>query len=494
MAQSPGAGPPEPDLAAVLKLLDELGPALQRPDRARQVEIVERLAAMRAPMGDQWRALAHLALANGEISLARRAIDLFVEGAGGNPVAQYDKATLLEQAGALREAYALLCSMPPDVPDRAANAYSRGTAALFLGDLPEARRELETATRLRPNSGAGWLSLAMSTNLAAEPAVAERIIAAERHFANADRAQCAPYCFALGKARAEIGEPALAFEAFARGARVMKSLAGYDRAVDRRDARESLRGYDGQTLSAISARQDKPTSRTIFVTGLPRSGTTLVEQILASHSAVSDGGEIDRLVVLAKEVGGRSGDAVSRYVQAHGAQNAVHLWRHLMDERFPAPGRVVDKTLGTTRFIGLAAALLPQAPLIWVTRDPLDRALSCFRTFFPASLPWSYDLEDIAYHFRLEDELLLRWQEILGERLLVVPYQALVEDSAQWIGRILSHCGLTPEPQVFAPHATARTVTTSSVMQVRRPINREGIGSAEPYREFLEPFVKAYYR
>jgi hypothetical protein len=108
--------------------------------------------------------------------------------------------------------------------------------------------------------------------------------------------------------------------------------------------------------------------------------------------------------------------------------------------------------------------------------------------------PWSCDLEDIAYHFRLEDELLAYWSDILGRRLLVVPYEELASEPEPWIRRILAHCGLPEEPQAFAPHKNARTVTTSSVMQVRRPINREGIGSAEPYREFLEPFVKAYYR
>jgi hypothetical protein len=164
-----------------------------------------------------------------------------------------------------------------------------------------------------------------------------------------------------------------------------------------------------------------------------------------------------------------------------------------LQELFPEPGLVVDKTLGNTRQLGIAASLLPQAPIVWVTRDPLDRAWSCFTTFFITTLPWTYDLEDIAFHFRLEDELLRRWQEILGDRLLVVPYEALVTQSEQWTRRILQHCGLSEEPQVFAPHANARTVVTASVMQVRRPINASAVGAAEPYREYLQPFVDAYY-
>jgi tetratricopeptide (TPR) repeat protein len=494
VAPPPGrSSAPQADVVAALKLLDELRPALQRQDRARQVEIIGRLVALRAPMGQQWQALAQLAAGHGEITLARNAIDLFVEATGGFRLALYQMAALLDLWGALEVAFAVLCNLPVDVPDRAANAFSRGTAALFLGDVGEARRQLETAVQLRPNAGAAWLSLAMSVDLAAEPAVADRILSAERHMAGAEAAQRAAYYFALGKARAELGEPALAFDAFSRGAKAMKSLASYDRDADRHDAEESLSGYSPDAISAVASRQREPTARSIFVTGSPRSGTTLVEQILTSHSGVDDGAEINRLVLLAREIGGHSYGAVRSYVNAHGAEKAALLWRHWMTERFPAPGRVVDKTLNTTRFIGLAASLLPEAPLIWLTRDPLDCAWSCFRTFFVTSLPWTYDLEDIAFHFRLEEELLRRWQETLGERLLVVPYQALVQDSEGWIRRILSHCGLSAEPQVFAPHATARTVTTSSVMQVRRPINRTAIGSAGPYRQFLEPFLNAYY-
>jgi hypothetical protein len=165
----------------------------------------------------------------------------------------------------------------------------------------------------------------------------------------------------------------------------------------------------------------------------------------------------------------------------------------LLGERFPLPGRVVDKTTDTSRKLGIAAAVLPEAPLIWLRRDPLDCAWSCFRTGFMAGIRWSNDLGDMAYNFRLEDRLLAQWQQNLGERLLVVPFEALVSEPESWIRGILVHCGLAEERQVFAPHENRRAVATASVMQVRQPINRRGIGSAEPYREFLEPFVRDYF-
>ncbi|RZM33460.1 MAG: hypothetical protein EOP67_22250, partial [Sphingomonas sp.] len=117
---------------------------------------------------------------------------------------------------------------------------------------------------------------------------------------------------------------------------------------------------------------------------------------------------------------------------------------------------------------------------------------SAFRTFFIHGLAWSYDLADIAHHMQLEDRLLAYWQARLGDRLLVVPYEALVDAPGEWTRRLLAHCGLAEEPGVFAPHETERAVATASALQVRRPINRDGLGVAEPYRAWLQPFVAAY--
>jgi len=480
------------DLSAVLHLVEQLRPALERHERARLVAIVGQLVALRAPMGDQWRQLAQIVAEIGELSLSRAAIDLFVEWSAGTDQARYQKAALLAQSGALRDAYDLLSALPEDVPSPAANAYSRGTTLLNLGKADEARALLERVVAMLPQSGSAWLALAMAADLARQPDLADRIIAAEPGLEDAFPAERAVYLYALGKAHAARGEHDLAFSAFARGAQQQRSLVTYDRDEDRRSADEAVRGYDAEAIAAIASRQREPTARSIFVMGLPRSGTTLMEQILASHSDVVDGAEINRLGLLARDIGGPSFPALDGYVDAHGVAPATRLWHHWLDERFSAAGRVVDKTVDTSRHLGLVAALLPEAPLIWVTREPLDRAWSCFCTYFLGSMPWSYDLEDIAFHFRLEDRLLQQWQQVLGDRLLVVPYEALVTAPEQWIRRILTHCGLAEEPQVFAPHESARPVTTASVMQVRRPINRETIGSAEPYRQFLEPFIAAY--
>jgi tetratricopeptide (TPR) repeat protein len=475
-----------------LRLLDQLQPAVQRGDRATQVAIIRELLAMRAPMGDQWQQLADLSLQLGELSLAREAIECFVEAQRGSALAQFRKVGVLDQCGATAESYALLRSLPDHVPEPAAHAYARGIGALHLGKFDEAREQLERVTQLRPDLGVAWIALATAFDLAFESDLAKRIFAAESRMAAAAPAHRAAYYYALGKAHADRGDPAPAAAAFARGAQEVKPLAPYSREADRRNAAESLQGYSAETVAALASEQSGASARTIFVTGLPRSGTSLVEQILTSHSEVADGGEVNRLLLLTMEIGGHSWPAARRYAEARGAPAAAALFEHWMRERFPAPGRIVDKSLTTTRLLGLAATLLPDAPLIWLTRDPLDCAWSCFRTFFQGTNPWSHDLEDLAFHFRIEDELLRQWQAMLGERLLVVPYDALVTEPDAWIRRILAHCALAEQPQPFAPHESDRIVRTASMTQVRRPIGRGAIGASEPYREFMQPFIAAY--
>ncbi|HTN14632.1 MAG TPA: sulfotransferase [Sphingomonadaceae bacterium] len=480
------------NLSGLQALGVRLKAAVDEGDRPRTNDLIRELLRLRAPIGPQWHQIARIAADNGEVTLARRALDMFTQGEGCNPTALYQKAGLLADIGIWQDAHDLMSTLPDAVPDRVSNAYSRGTCALYVGETEQARQLLELATGLRPGSGTAWHSLAMLIDFASEPELAERVLAAGRAVEDGTPVDKAVYSYAVGKVHADRGEPVRAFSAFADGARRMAAITPYHRERDRIGAEEAVRGYTAGRIATLAGMQREATGRTIFVTGLPRSGTTLIEQILTSHSAVSDGGEINRLALFVNDIAGVSCDALARHVATEGAPELARLWHHWLDERFPGSGRVVDKTNNSSRFLGLAAALLPEAPLIWLRRDPLDCAWSCFRTCFMNKIPWSYDLEDIAFHFRLEDALMARWQDTLGERLLVVPYEALVSQPGQWIRQILAHCGLTEEPQVFAPHENRRTVTTSSVMQVRQPINRAGIGAAEPYRQFLAPFMEAY--
>jgi len=473
-------------------LVSALREATARRDRGAINRAVTGLLAARAPLGPDWKRIAELMRVSGEVGLAHRAMDAYVASAGGTAEALYQKIVLQTQTGRLRDAHDLLASLPAERMDPAARAYVMGNTALSLGLVEEARAELDKVVRLKPGWGPAWLSLASAVNLADDP-LGDRLLAdaaaAERQ-PPGDRAR---FHYALGKLHHDRREHAQAFAAFARGAELLRAEIPYSRQGNEAGARSAMSGFGPGTIERLNKLQSGATSRPIFVTGLPRSGTTLVEQILTSHSEVADGGEISLAHHVAVAAGGTSGEAIEAHLAQGGSVDAMAgLYLHLLEERFGNTGRIVDKTIDNSRFLGLIASILPDAPLIWMRRDPLDSAWSCFRTFFIHGVAWSYSLADIAHHFLLEDRLIDFWQARLGKRLLVVPYGALVDAPQDWTRQILAHCGLPDEEGVHKFHETERVVATASALQVRRPINRSGIGVAEPYRDFLGPFVESY--
>ena len=474
------------DAAAALKS------ALARRDRAETNRVVALLLDGGAPLGAQWGELSRLMQISGEYALAHRAIDAYVAASSDKARALYAKVVLLTQSGRLEEAHDLLKTLPADVPDRAGHAYVLGNTAMTLGRVEDASDHLATALAHRPGWGPAWLSLATAVNLAESPFGAQ-LLAEQPVAERQGPADLARYHFAVGKLHADRKDPDATFAAFARGAELLRTETPYSRAGDEANAREAMTGYPAEFIERLNGQVGIDTSRPIFVTGLPRSGTTLVEQILASHSAVADGGELNIVQHVAVAAGGVSGTAIETYLAGGGTMDTLaDLYLHLLAERMGPTGRIVDKTIDASRCLGLIACALPDAPLIWMRRDPIDCAWSCFRTFFIHGVAWSYDLADIARHFMLEDTLLAFWKERLGDRLLVVPYAELVEDPEAWTRRLLDHCGLADEAGAYTPHLTARRVATASALQVRRPINRDGLNVADPYRAHLQPFIDAY--
>jgi tetratricopeptide (TPR) repeat protein len=475
-----------PTLLAALKI------AVAHRDRQKTNQIVTQLLDRKAPLGKQWKAVSQLMQVSGELTLATRSIDAFIAAAGNQPMARYAKVVLLTQAQRSQEAHDLLAQLPDDVPDPSGRAYVLGNTAMTLGRIDEARAFLLKAIALRPGWGPAWLSLATAENLSMSR-VGDQLLAEAPLAEKQSQADLARFCYALGKLHADRGDPAAAFSAFARGAALLKSQTAYNRSANVANAKAAVTGYSDAALARLREHQTVDTRRPIFVTGLPRSGTTLVEQILASHSEVSDGGELNIIQHLAVAVGSASADAVDQYLARGGSLRELgELYLHLLSERSGPIGRVVDKTIDASRFMGIISAALPNAPLIWMQRAPLDNAWSCFRTFFIHGVGWSFDLADIAHHFQLEDQLLSFWKSVLGDRLMTVPYAGLVEAPAMWTSRLLQHCGLSDESAAYAPHLTQRRVATASSLQVRRPINRDGLGVSEPYNAFMRPFIDTY--
>lgn len=440
-------------------------------------------------VGDRWAAFAEILAQHGEWTLALRAVRRHRVAAPDDRMRRFAEAVMLARAGRNADARACAAPLLEASPREIRLAHFIGALSSEAGLFDDARRYFGMVLDADPRSGQTWLELsAIHRFTQGDPLLARLRLTAATAVPDGARA---PLSYALGKALDDIGDVDAAFAAFAQGAALVRAERRYDAAADRAQADAVMAVWDGVALPHFDHAAG---SMRLFVTGLPRSGTTLVEHSLASHPAVAGGGELNVLSTIAQDAGGLGPDALAAFTRTgRGHAELVGLYDHLVGERFAPGARVIDKTLDASRMLGLVATLMPDAPIIWLRRDPLDAAWSCFHTYFARGVPWSWSQETIAAHFALEDRLFTFWQARLGSRLLCVDYEALVTDPDVWISNIVAHAGLPQDRRTLSPHKTERVVLTSSVAQVRQPISRSAIGSGHRYSRHLEPFLNNYY-
>ncbi|WP_165799493.1 tetratricopeptide repeat-containing sulfotransferase family protein [Sphingomonas oleivorans] len=471
--------------------------ALNRGDRQVAIDAARRLLAAGQPLGKNWQPVARFAATVGEWTIAHAAMARYVANDPSSGERRLAQAELLARSGRLKQAVGLIEPFAAKAQGDASYHHFLGTAWSQLGDMERAQAHLRAAVRILPASGASWLALVALSRMRAATPDFDHLMRAGDAVRQQPPASRAAYLYAVGKSWDDLGEVDKAFAAFSEGAELIRGTRSYDARGDRANAASIIRSFDAGLLEAFSARATSSVPRPLFVIGMPRSGTTLVEQILTSHRAVSDGAEVNLIAQAVQPIGGATGEDVRHYVRRSGSPMAawepiVKTYNHLLTERFGPNGLVVDKTLNNSRFAGLIRMALPSAPIIWLRRDPLDTAWSCFRTFFAAGLGWSFSLSDLGEHLAAEDRLFEHWRRLVGEKMLVVPYAELVTAPEQVIPRILAHCGLADDERVYNFHRTERAVATSSVAQVRKPLYTSAIGSAAPYRTHLHPFLRAY--
>jgi tetratricopeptide (TPR) repeat protein len=302
--------------------------------------------------------------------------------------------------------------------------------------------------------------------------------------------------FALGKAEEDLGRYDEAFADLAEGNRVKRGLVAYDEAseIDRMDR---VRAVFTDELMQAKAGEGSDSDLPIFVLGFPRSGTTLVEQILASHPQVHGAGELRLVAQLARDLASEA-KAEGAYPEAIALLDGAGLRRlgDLYVERLrklaPGAAHITDKLPGNYVHLGFIRLILPRAKILHVMRDPLDTCISCFCRSFAGELNFAYDLGELGRAYRRYAELMDHWRRVLpAGAMLEVRYEDVVGDLEGQARRILEHCGLPWDPRCLAFHETERTVLTASVSQVRQPIYRSSLARWRRYERHLGPLQAA---
>jgi hypothetical protein len=225
---------------------------------------------------------------------------------------------------------------------------------------------------------------------------------------------------------------------------------------------------------------------------MPRSGTSLVEQILASHSRVFGAGELADmgLLALSTSSGAVEYPETVRSLAPDQVEKLAAAYRRRLDSLAPGARRVTDKMWQNFEFLGFAALLFPRSRVIHCVRDPMDTALSCFfHHFYGRGMAFAYDLKDLGAYYLQYRRIMTHWRSVLDLPILEVSYERLVEDPETGIRELVAFAGLDWEPACLRFFETDRIVRTASLEQVRRPIYRTSVGRARRYAPWLGPLA-----
>ena len=399
-------------------------------------------------------------------------------------------AQLLEQLGEIHNAVALLQRTTKKFPTNSQCINGLAQLLMFIGEQEKAQALFKKLVQLQPKNMAAIRLYATSTKVPTDDPILSKALKLWQQTAPPrDRAQLG---FALGKAFQDWGELRQAFEYYLQANRAYRQCINFNN-NDIQIHFDALKQHlhpDKLKYRAQSDAQLKP----IFIIGMPRSGSTLVEQILASHSAVHGAGETDLFYQLVQQqhriwqqpfpIG------VERYQQKHFQQLADSYRKQIHN---PA-GKpiVVDKGLHNFYYLGLIVHCFPNAKIIHCQRDPIDTCLSIFTNFFSeGGHGYAYQLDELGGYFQLYQDLMAHWQQHFGTSFLTFDYEELAANPEQQIRLLLDYCALPFEQSCIDFHQQQRSVKTMSNTQVNQPINSNRINRWHSCEDLYKPLAEA---
>lgn len=395
---------------------------------------------------------------------------------------QYDAIAMYERAIAL----------DPDYADAHNNL---GVALEAVGRLREAWLAFEKAIELAPRRADFYRHLFTSK----KATIGDPRLAAMQELASDIRSlrteEQIELHFALGKAFADLEEHERSFRHLVEGNALKRKQIQYEEVATLSEFTRLRAQFTSEFIRSRQGHGD-PSPVPIFIIGMPRSGSTLIEQILASHPLVFGGGELRDFTKAMAPMHG-DGDLaipVREFKLAFsGEQLRMLAARYLarIEARAPRADRITDKMPSNFRFAGPIHLALPNARIIHAVRDPVDTCLSCFSVLFTGtSQPYSYELGELGRYYHAYRQLMDHWRTILPETVMLdVNYEDIVVDFEGQVRRILGHCGLPWDNACLAFHKTQRSVRTASASQVRRPVYRSSVGRWRRYEQLLHPLL-----
>ena len=413
-----------------------------------------------------------------------------------SPQFQSIHAIVSMQTGDYDAALALFDRVLERLPGDPVTLTSKGHAYKTSGHYDEAVASYRAAVASQPRYGDAWYSLANLKVYTFDDGELEKMHAQARD-RTLPRTDGVQLSFALGKAYEDRENFATSFRYYERGNRLKKAVSTYDADRMTEDLRAQQRVCTAGML-AHGATAGYPAGDPIFVVGLPRAGSTLLEQILSSHSKVDGTLELPNILSLSQQLrrrGQKQGEPGYPEVLATLSDEELRQFGqdYIDDTRIHRAGApfFVDKMPNNFRYIGLIHLILPNAKIIDARRHPMACGFSGYKQLFAEGQEFTYDLTDLGQYYRDYVELMDHWDRVLPGKVLRVQYEEVVGDLETQVRRILDHCGLEFEPGCLSFHRTERAVRTPSSEQVRQPIFKSGLDYWRNYEPWLAPLKSA---
>ena len=415
----------------------------------------------------------------------------------GNPGLRNLKAAVLGRIGEYEASIRLYRGVLADYPRQPKVWMSLGHALKTANQNAESIDAYRECIALAPQFGEVWWSLANLKTFRFTPEETATMQAQLKRddLGNDDRFH---FHFSLGKAFEDAGDYQASFDQYAQGNALRRKLIRYDAAENAGHVVRSRRLFTPEFF-AERAGWGCEARDPIFIVGLPRSGSTLVEQILASHSLVEGTQELPDITMIARGVAKRTTrNEASAYPRALEKFSADEL--RALGERYMTHTRVqrktsrplfIDKMPNNFAHVGLIQLILPNARIIDARRHPLGCGFSCFKQHFARGQTFTYDLDELGRYYRDYVELMAHFDAVLPGRVHRVFYENMVEDTAAEVRRLLDYCGLPFEAGVLRFHENQRAVRTASSEQVRQPIFRDGLEQWRHFDPWLVPLKGA---
>lgn len=484
-----------PDETAALRMLAEIATRLGRYEDAEG--ILTRCLDLAPTFTPARHNLAIALYRQTKAADALGQIEILLKDDPKNPSYRNLQAAALGQMGEYEKTIAVYESLLKEFPAQPKGWMSYGHALKTVGRQSDAIAAYRKSLELLPNLGEAWWSLAnlktvkfSDADRAAMQAQLERTDISEEDRFHLD--------FALGKAFEDIASYGPSFAHYAAGNALRKKGMGYD-ANETTSHLQRSRALFTPAFFAARPGHGAQAPDPIFILGLPRSGSTLIEQILASHSAIEGTMELPDIPALAKRLGARRrSDQESAYPEVLGeltAQDCLALGEEFLartaHQRKLGRAFFIDKMPNNFAHVGLIHMILPKAKIIDARRHPLACCFSGFKQHFARGQGFTYDLEDLGRYYRDYVDLMAHFDAVLPGRVHRVIYERMVADPEAEVRALLDYCGLPFEAACLKFHENDRAVRTASSEQVRRPINTDGLDQWRHFEPWLDPLKVA---